>query len=254
MKHDFVDRYARLDSPVHALDARAKIVALFALVVICVTTPPRAWFAFCIYAALVLLLAVVSGVPLRYLVTRALVVLPFVLAVAIFLPFMHRGGGTTDLGLFHVSTEGLIMLGGITAKSLISVSAMILLSNTTEFSDLMHGFEKLRMPRFFTTVMAFMYRYVFIIVDEGERMARARDSRNYRGRWIWHAGVVGKIVASLFLRSQERAERVYQAMSARGFDGTFHRWTESTMRAADYLFVALVAGTALAGRLASIWT
>jgi cobalt/nickel transport system permease protein len=254
VKHDFVDRYARLESPVHALDARAKIVALFALIVVCVTTPPKAWFAFCIYAALVLIIAVASEIPLTYLLTRALAVVPFVLAVAIFLPFMQKGGGTVDLGLFHVSKEGLLMLFNVTAKSLVSVACVILLSNTTGFSDLMHGFERLHMPKFFTMVMAFMYRYVFIIVDEAERMSRARDSRNYRGRWIWHAGVIGRIVASLFLRSQERAERVYQAMSARGFDGTFHRWTETHMGSADYIFVVLVAGTALAGRLAVLWT
>lgn len=254
MKHDFIDRYARLESPVHALDPRAKIVALFTVIVTCVLTPPEEWWAFAIYAALVVIIANASNLPARYLLSRMLVVVPFVLVVAVFMPFMHDGGTVYQVGFFTVSREGLLVLWNVAAKALISVSCMILLSSTTPFGDLMHGFERLRVPGFFTTVAAFMYRYLFIIVDEAERMKRARDSRNFRGRWIWHARVIGFMVASLFLRSQERAERVYQAMSARGFDGTFPRWSDPKMRVADYVFMIVVSLTAVAGRLVVIWT
>ncbi len=254
MKHDFIDRYARLESPVHALDPRAKTIALFAIVICCVTTPPGAWWPFAVYAALVLVIANASRLPLKYMATRVLIVLPFILVVALFVPFMHEGGPTYDLGLFSVSRDGLIVLWNVTVKALISVSCLILLSSTTPFADLMHGFERMKVPRFFTTVASFMYRYVFLIVDEAERMKRARDSRNYRGRWIWHAHVIGHMIASLFLRSQERAERVYQAMSARGFDGTFPRVSEPKMRAADYFFMLAVTLAALSGRLVVLWT
>lgn len=254
MKHDFIDRYARLESPVHALDPRAKTIALFAIVICCVTTPPGDWWPFAVYAALVLIIANASRLPLKYLATRVLIVLPFILVVALFVPFMHEGGPSYDLGLFSVSRDGLVILWSVTVKALISVSCLILLSSTTPFADLMHGFERLKVPRFFTTVASFMYRYVFLIVDEAERMKRSRDSRNFRGRWIWHAKVIGYMVASLFLRSQERAERVYQAMVARGFDGTFPRTHEPRMHAVDYVFMIIVSLTALSGRLVVIWT
>jgi cobalt/nickel transport system permease protein len=254
LKHDFIDRYSRIESPVHALDPRAKIIALFVLIIACVLTPPSDWWAFALYAALVVIIANASRLPVKYMLTRVLVVLPFVFVVAVFIPFMHKTGVIYHLGPFSVSREGLLILWNVTIKALISVSCLILLSSTTQFSDLMHGFERLHVPRFFTTVAAFMYRYIFIIVDEAERMSRARDSRNFRGRWLWHARVIGYMVASLFLRSQERAERVYQAMSARGFDGTFPRWQETTMHSADYVFMILVSATAIAGRLVVLWT
>ncbi len=254
MRHDFIDRYSRLESPVHALDPRAKTVAFLVLIVVCVTTPPAEWWAFAIYAGLVAIIANASRLPARYLLTRLLAVLPFVVVVALFLPFMHPGGPRYDLGIFTVSRDGLLLLWGVAAKALISIACLILLSSTTPFGDLMHGLERLRVPRFFTTVSAFMYRYIFIIVDEAERMKRARDSRNFHGRWIWQAKTIGYMVASLFLRSQERAERVYQAMSARGFDGTFPRWSEPRMRAADWVFMLLVTLIALGGRLVVLWT
>jgi len=253
VKHDFIDRYSRLESPVHERDARAKTVALFAIIIACVTTPPRAWFAFCLYAGLVVVITVASRVPFRYLLTRMLVVVPFVLAVAVFMPFMHQGRPVVEWGWFAISEKGLLTLWNVAAKSLISVSCVILLTSTTRFNDLMRGFERLHVPMFFTTVTSFMYRYVFIIVDEAERMKRARDSRNYKGRWIWQARVVGYMIASLFLRSHERAERVYAAMCARGFDGTYPRASDRKMRFNDYAFMCLTAGVALAGRLAVIW-
>jgi cobalt/nickel transport system permease protein len=165
-----------------------------------------------------------------------------------------RGGGMVHIGALTLPKHGLLVLWNVVSKSIISVWAIILLSNTTVFSDLMHGLERLHVPKFFTIVSAFMYRYVFIIIDEAERMKRARDSRGFSGRWLWHAKVVGHIIASLFLRSQERAERVYQAMSARGFDGTFPRWRESHFMVRDYFFMSIVVLTALAGRLVAIWT
>jgi len=254
LKHDFIDRYSRLESPVHALDPRAKIIALFVIIIACVLTPPAEWWAFAVYAALVMIIVNASRLPAKYVLTRVLVVLPFVLVVAVFLPFTHKTGVSYDLGLFSVSRDGLLMLWNVAIKALISVSCVILLSSTTPFGDLMHGFERLHAPRFFTTVASFMYRYIFIIVDEAERMQRARDSRNFRGRWIWHARVIGYMIASLFLRSQERAERVYHAMTARGFDGTFPRWSEPKMHTADYVFMFVVSLTAIAGRLVVIWT
>jgi cobalt/nickel transport system permease protein len=254
VKHDFIDRYSKLESPVHARDARAKTIALFVIIIACVTTPPRAWFAFCIYAGLVIIITAASRVPFRYLLTRMLVVVPFILVVAVFVPFMHKGAANTRWGWLTVSNSGLLVLLNVTAKSLISVACLILLTSTTHFPDLMHGFEQMHVPRFFTIVSSFMYRYIFIIVDEAERMKRARDSRNYHGKWLWQAKVVGYMIASLFLRSQERAEHVYQAMASRGFDGTYPRYSEPKMGMADYLFMTLVVATALVGRLAVLWT
>jgi len=168
MKHDFIDRYSKLESPVHERDARAKTVALFAVIVACVTTPPRAWYAFCIYAGMVVIIAAASRVPFRYLLTRAMVVLPFIAVVAVFVPFMHPGVPAFQWGWLTVSRDGLLVVWNVAAKSLISVSCLILLTSTTRFTDLMRGLERLHVPRFFTLVSSFMYRYIFIIVDEAE--------------------------------------------------------------------------------------
>jgi cobalt/nickel transport system permease protein len=62
-----------------------------------------------------------------------------------------------------------------------------------------------------------MHRYLFVLRDESGRMGRARSARTFtRGRrfaWLAAASVVGQ----LFVRASARAERIYDAMCARGW-------------------------------------
>ena len=224
----FLDRYSALDSPVHRLDARVKIVAVFGLVLVCVTTPPRAFAAFGAYVALVVAALAFTRVPVGYLFRRSLLVLPFVLVVAAFMPFLPH--------------NGLLVFWNVLAKAYIATLALILLSVTTPFPKLLEGFGRLRVPGVLTLQAALAYRYLFVIVDEAFRMKRAGDSRAFGGRWLWHAKVVGQMIGALFLRSYERGERVYAAMLARGFDGKAAPGGHARLQARDWAF----AGCALA--------
>ncbi|GFP43868.1 hypothetical protein HKBW3C_02998, partial [Candidatus Hakubella thermalkaliphila] len=60
MTHAFLDSYSNLDSPIHRLDARAKIVSFFALIIICVTTLAQAYFAFAGYLLILLAVLLIS--------------------------------------------------------------------------------------------------------------------------------------------------------------------------------------------------
>jgi cobalt/nickel transport system permease protein len=73
-----------------------------------------------------------------------------------------------------------------------------------------------------------MYRYMFVLVDEGQRLMRAREARSADlagqrsgGSLLWRARVTGDMIGTLFLRTYERSERIYQAMLARGYTGEF---------------------------------
>ena len=94
---------------------------------------------------------------------------------------------------------------------------MILLSNTTPFSELLGALRRIRFPALMITTLALMYRYPSVLVDETERMQRARASRTFTGRrsHVWRS--LGTVIGQLFIRSTERAERIYAAMCARGW-------------------------------------
>ena len=93
----------------------------------------------------------------------------------------------------------------------------ILLTATTPFPDLLHALRHLRVPPVLVAIIAFMYRYLFVLADEAERLLRARAARSAGlpgggGRRVDRlAGARRRHMAGqLFLRSYERSDRVYQ--------------------------------------------
>ena len=255
MRHSFLDKYAGLDSPVHRLNPRAKILFFLGLIVVCVSTPAERWPAFLGYFTILALIAAASLLPIKHLVLRVLLVAPFLLFTLISVPFMgsgESGGYSLGIGGLHVSRSGLLVLWSVTVKTSLCVLCIILLTSTTKFSRLLAGLSALRVPAIFTMLLGFAYRFIFIIEDEAERMKRAGDSRGYAGRWLWHARAIGRMVGALFLRSYERAERVHAAMLSRGFDGAALRSEVEPVRARDYAFfcagAAAVAGLRIFAR------
>jgi len=95
---------------------------------------------------------------------------------------------------------------------------MILLANTTPFSELLGVLRRIHFPALMITTLALMYRYLFVLVDETERMQRARVSRTFTKQraHVWKS--LATVIGQLFVRSTERAERIYAAMSARGWE------------------------------------
>jgi len=207
MKHDFLDKYSTLESVIHKLDPRTKIITFLLFVVFVITTAPHDYLSFAAYAAVISIVVFLSKVPLSYVFKRVLVIIPFVLLVAIFLPFANKG------------PEGWTIFWNVIIKSFLAVLATIMLSSTTKFHKLLKGFELLKFPKIMIMMLAFMYRYVFILVDEAHRMERARDSRYFGGEYLRQIKIICNIIGLLFIRAYERGERVYQSMSARGFDG-----------------------------------
>jgi len=233
MKHDFLDKYSTLESVVHKLDPRTKIITFLLFIICAITTAPRDYLSFAVYAAIIFIVVLLSKVPLSYVFKRVLVIIPFVLLVAIFLPFANKG------------PEGWIIFWNVMIKSFLAVLATIMLSSTTKFHKLLKGFELLKFPKIIIMMLAFMYRYLFILVDEAHRMERARDSRYFGGEYLRQIKIVCNIIGLLFIRAYERGERVYQSMSARGFDGNIITMNELKYTKSDIYFYIIFTGMVL---------
>ncbi len=194
--------YHHRDSRVHRWPAGAKVAGAVALVLAVVLAPRAAWAGYAAAAADLALLAALSRVPARVLARRVLLLEPFVVGVAA-LSLLQQGGGAVFLSML--------------AKSTLCVSTMVLLAATTRFSDLLGVLWALRLPGLLVTSLALMSRYLTLLVDEAGRMTRARRSRTFTaGRaLVWRGSAT--VAAQLFVRSSERAERIYAAMCARGW-------------------------------------
>ena len=192
------------DSAIHRLAPEAKLVATFAFVIAVVATPPEAVWAFAVDAAVVASTVVAARLPLRWVLGRLRIELPFV-AFALLLPL----AGATALAAWN-----------IVAKGFLGVGAAVVLSATTPVPELLVGLERLRVPRVLTSIAGFMARYVDVIVADLGRMRIARASRGDDPRWLWQSRGIAATAGTLFVRSYERGERVHLAMLARGYDGT----------------------------------
>jgi len=202
MRHDFLDRWSRLDSPIHRLPAGVKLPAALGLVVLVVALPRASWRAFLGIAVLLIGVAVLSRIPIRFIAWRLLTLEPLALGVA---------------GLALFQPDGGRIFATLLAKTTLCLFTMILLSNTTPFSALLAVMRRACVPALLVSTLALMYRYLFVLTDEAQRMRRARMSRTFRpGRW-WTWRILATVIGQLFVRSTERAERIYAAMAARGW-------------------------------------
>ncbi len=225
----FLDPYRPKASIVHDLDARVKLVLAVAFILTTALTPIGAWPAYVLLLAIALAAAVLSELGIGYVLKRAALALPFVLAAVPLLftvegaPLFHVGSGPVQL---TGTWPGLARFGSVALKSWISVQAAIVLSATTRFPDLLMAMRAVRIPRLLVAIFGLMWRYLFVLVDEALRLMRARDARSGHapglkpgGRLAWRARVTGGMAGSLFLRSFDRGDRIYSAMAARGYDG-----------------------------------
>lgn len=227
-----MDELGRMDTPVHRLDARAKAVATFVFIGIVMSFPRHAISALTPFLLYPVALATLGRIPLRYLARKILIAAPFALAIGIFNPLLDREPVAT-IGRVAIS-GGWLSFASIMFRSLLTVGAALALVACTGMNRLCAALEQLGVPRVFVVQLLFLYRYLFVVSDQAARMRQSVEIRA-SGRPV-RLPVYGSIVGHLLLRSMDRAERVYRAMVARGFDGEIRVLRPSTFRWQDAVF------------------
>lgn len=178
--------YRHGHSPVHDLPAHCKLVATLAFVVVVVSTPREAVWAFGLYAVLIAAVAAVARIPAGFLLRRLLIEVPFV-AFAVLMPFVAEGERVQVLGM-SLSVSGLWGAWNVLAKGTLGVAASVLLASTTELRALLLGLQRLKLPPLLVQIASFMIRYGDVISDELRRMSIARRSRGFEASGIRHWG------------------------------------------------------------------
>jgi cobalt/nickel transport system permease protein len=202
MRHPYLDRFSRIDSPIHRIPTHVKIVAVIVILLVIAATPLSYPIVFACAGVGLVSVAWLSRVPPRFLLRRMFLLELFVCGVAV-LSLLQPGG--------------LAVFARVLIKSTLCVATALLFSTTTPYVDLLQTLKSWKVPSLLITMLALMYRYMFVFFDELGRMQRARTSRTFvdKRMLVWHS--LATIVAQLFIRSTERAERIYAAMCARGW-------------------------------------
>lgn len=206
------------DTPVHRMAPQCKVAAtvLFVLAVAC--TPRGSYWPYLWYLLLLAAVVAVARLPPLTLVRRLVVEVPFLLFVLV-LPLVGTPPEVTVFGV-DLSLPGLHAAATIALKATLGLLAAGTLAATTPLPEIVTGLERLRVPRVFTAVAAFMVRYTEVILGELSRMRTARACRGGDPRWLWQVREVATGLGALVVRTFERGERVYLAMVSRGYTGT----------------------------------
>jgi cobalt/nickel transport system permease protein len=229
-----LDLLAHGNSAIHRLDGRAKVLVTLAFIISVVSFGKyelAALFPFFIFPVIMI---VRTGLPPLYIARKIALLCPFVLVVGIFNPVFDRQI-LVHLGPLGIS-GGWVSFASILVRSILTVGAAFILVGVTGFTAVCQAMEQLGMPRIFAVQLHFLYRYIFVLVEEGVRVSRARELRSFGSKGRGMRSYVS-LIGNLLLRTWERAERIHVAMLARGFTGQFHARQTSRFGDRELLFL-----------------
>jgi cobalt/nickel transport system permease protein len=243
MKSGFLDRDAHIDSPLHRLDPRAKLLLFFLSVVIVASEPAGELAAFPYYFAAIAALIAASRVPLGRFANRCLAAAPFLLLAAM-LPWTAATFGG------ELNSASAVRFGeSVLLRGFASILLLTLLTSTSAFHQLLWAMRRLHIPEALGQIVTHMYRQLFILIDEWRRAGQARECRSAGRLNLSRTSVYGKQLGVIFLRSWDRADRVHAAMAVRGFEGTLPLSEQHRIVARDFAALAIGLGLFLVIRI-----
>lgn len=254
--------YVPVDSPVHRLDARAKMGLAAAFTI--------ALFLLHGFAGLIAVAVIVAGalalsrVPLR-IAARGLSAISLLLAVTLLAHALRLDAPhpLTHVGRLGVDGAGLVEGVFFALRIVLLVLGTSLLTLTTSPVQLTDALERLMRPLSavrvptgeIATMLSVALRFVPTTAEEAERVMIAQQARGARfdeGGPLKRARAYAPVLIPLFVQLFRRAEELATAMEARCYRGGVGRTRlrVSRMRPADW--AALVGGTALLAVVA-VW-
>lgn len=239
-------------SPLARWDARWKLAAvLLAAAAVAALRHPFPSAAALVVGLTLLRIGELGGAWVRVrLAAFALAALPFLLV----LPFTLDGPGW-DVGPVHVSEKGVRVGAGVVCRGVAIGALALVLVGTAPVHHTLAAAHRLKVPGLLVLVTLLAYRYAFLLADELRRLRTALRVRGFRTRANRHGyRTAGHVVGAVLVRGADRADRVSEAMRARGFDGRFHTLTAFRTTAGDamgfLLLVTLMGGLLMWDRLA----
>ena len=205
-----------------AINPIAKLVAIIGMIIASLLITNLSYLlAICVVP---LVLAAASRIPFEHFLSRTALIPLFAAAISIPVLFLTAGSPVWAASLgginLAVTTEGLSRFAVFSVRVWFCVATLTLLILSTGFEKTLKLLSTLRVPTLIVQLFSLTYRYFFVSIEEAQSVLIAKEARTYvhkRSLNLQSLKDLGAIIASLFIRTYERSERVYLAMKARGF-------------------------------------
>ncbi len=228
MRHSNVDQYASITS-FFKFDPRIKIVSILIFVIL--ISLIRDMIILLMAFIFIISLILISQVPIKHITKRYLIAMPFIFFAA-FTMLVYQG----FLMFF-------IMFIRITS----CVLALLLISCTTPFFDILKGLQSMKLPGILVILLMFTYRYFFVFVEESHRMKMARKSKGFTGgkHILDKIGMrtISYTAGMILIRAYQRGIRIYDALQVRGFTGMVKTLTPLKITILDIFFFTVLVFT-----------
>lgn len=228
------------DSIPHRLDPRLRIV--FTFVFSCLIAVSQDFTTLAAGLAVAVFLILLSRLPLLQIIRRLALINGFNLLLLLILPVTYEGTALFAIGHIEASREGALLAAQITLKANVIVIVFIALLATMSIATLGNALNLLRLPEKLVYLLLIAYRYVFVLEREYERLVTAMRVRGFKpGTNIHTYRTYAYLFGMILVLALSRADRVYQAMLCRGFQGRFYCLREFTFSGLDRIWLFLFA-------------
>jgi cobalt/nickel transport system permease protein len=224
---------------IHRLHPGMKLIVVLIFIVMVISFDRHALgrlFPFFLYPSVLISL---GELPLPLLFRRTLLALPFCIFAGLSNIFIERDPA---FYLWSVPISfGFISFWVLLVRTFLCVSATLILIATCPWTALSAQFRRFHVPAIFVTLLEVCYRYLGLLLAEAASMYTAYTLRGRGGKGI-ALNHIGSFIGRLFLRSADRAERVYAAMKCRGYAMAGPVFPGPPLRAADVIFLITACG------------
>jgi cobalt/nickel transport system permease protein len=231
-----MDELAMQESPVHKLNATAKLLSTVFYILTVMSfdkydlsgmIPMLLWPVF---------MYQMSGINIRTCFYKLRIVLPLVMAVGIFNPLFDREP-MLQIGSITIS-GGVISMLTLMLKGVFCLMASFLLVASTPFDSICAALRRIHVPTTLVTLLLLTYRYVGVMTEELAVMTDAYHLRAPGQKGI-HVSAWGSFLGQLLLRSMDRAQELYASMLLRGYHQHFHYAQTKPFRGKDAAYLII---------------
>ncbi len=233
MKNITMGQYYPVDSWVHRLDPRTKILLTVALIVAVFVVKTMVGYG--LILGFMYLVSRLSGIPFKMLV-KGVKPLKFILILTFILNLFFNSGTTmlVELGFIRISYEGLSQAVHYSLRLVFLVLGTSLMTLTTSPIALSDGIEMLLSPlkkiRFpaheLAMMMSIALRFIPTLMEEADKIMKAQMARGAdfeSGNLLARAKAMVPLLVPLFVSAFRRAGDLAMAMESRCYHGGENR-------------------------------